>query len=80
MQNIHCAFASANTAIVEVAPDFGPLHSEVMGESFRMRNGEILPPESPGLGISLDQETLEKYPFVSGSGEFNSVPGKVMED
>ena len=32
----------------------------------------------PGLGIVLTDEIKAKYPFVPGSGEFNSVPGKVL--
>jgi galactonate dehydratase len=79
MQNIHVAFACANTRIVEVAPAFGPLHSEMMGDSFRMKEGRLYPPQSPGLGITVSEELKRQYPFVPGSGEFVSVPGKVME-
>lgn len=78
MQNIHCGFASANTAILEVAPAYGPLHSEVIGDSLILKDGYILPPEKPGLGIELTEETIKKYPFVRGTGEFNSVPGKIL--
>lgn len=80
MQNIHAGFASANCCILEVAPDYGPLHSLVIGDSFRMKDGCVLPPESPGLGISLTDEIKKKYPFVPGSGEFVSVDGKVLVD
>jgi L-alanine-DL-glutamate epimerase-like enolase superfamily enzyme len=78
MQNIHCGFASANTAILEVAPAYGPLHSEVIGDSLILQNGYILPPEKPGLGITLTEATIRKFPFVRGTGEFNSVPGKIL--
>ena len=80
MQNVHTAFAAENTAILEVAPSYGPLHSEIIGESFIMKDGYIYPPEKPGLGIELSDKTKEKYPFVPGSGEFNSVPGKRLMD
>jgi L-alanine-DL-glutamate epimerase-like enolase superfamily enzyme len=49
-----------------------------MGDSFRMKDGRILPPQTPGLGISLNEETRRRFPFVPGSGEFNSVPGKML--
>ena len=75
MQNVHCAFASANTLAVEVAPAWGPLHSEIMTDSFVMQDGMILPPEKPGLGIALSDETRKRYPFIPGSGEFTGVPG-----
>ena len=80
LQNIHCAFAAENTVILEVPPAFGPLHGEIMGESFRMEKGMVYPPEKPGLGMELTEEVIQRFPFVPGSGEFNSVPGKVMNE
>ena len=80
MQNIHAAFAAPNTVICEIPPAFGPLHSEIVGDSFVMRDGRVLPPETPGLGVTLSAEVRERYPFVPGSGEFNSVPGKELTD
>jgi len=80
MQNIHVAFACRNTVIVEVAPDYGPLHREILDGSFVMEEGSVLPPERPGLGIVLTQGIKSRYPFVPGSGEFNSVPGKILVD
>jgi len=80
MQNIHVAFACANTTIVEVPPDYGPLHSEIVGDSFQMRDGFVLAPELPGLGIVLSDETKSRFPFKPGSGEFNDVPGKNLAE
>lgn len=80
MQNIHCGFACANTLILEIPPAFGPLHREVVGDSFIMRDGMILPPQTPGLGIQLTDDIKNRFPFVPGSGEFNSVPGKILKD
>lgn len=80
MQNIHCGFACANTAILEIPPAFAGLHSEIIDGSFHMENGNILPPDQPGLGIRLTDDIKNRYPFVPGSGEFNSVPGKVLKD
>ena len=80
MQNVHAGFACENTRILEVPPAYGPLHQEIMADSFQMRNGYVLPPDKPGLGIELPERTKEKFPFVPGSGEFNSVPGKILEE
>lgn len=80
MQNIHCGFAAANTCILEVAPDFAGLHSDILDGSFVMRDGFVLPPDRPGLGIVLTDEIKARYPFQPGSGEFNSVPGKILRD
>jgi L-alanine-DL-glutamate epimerase-like enolase superfamily enzyme len=80
MQNLHCGFACANTMILETAPLCG-LHGEtIIDGAFVMKDGMALPPQHPGLGIVLTEETKRRYPFVSGSGEFNSVPGKVLKD
>lgn len=78
MQNIHCGFACPNTSILEIAPAYGPLHSEVIGDNLQIKDGYVLPPEMPGLGIRLTDETIRKFPFVPGTGEFNSVPGKIL--
>ncbi|NUQ64504.1 MAG: mandelate racemase/muconate lactonizing enzyme family protein [Pirellulales bacterium] len=80
MQNLHCGFACPNTVILEIAPAFGGLHSDVLDGAFVMEDGMALPPEKPGLGIALTEEIKNRYPFVPGSGEFNSVPGKVLTD
>jgi L-alanine-DL-glutamate epimerase-like enolase superfamily enzyme len=79
MQNLHAGLAAPNTAIIEIPPAPGPLHTELWGDSFVMRDGYVLPPEQPGLGVRLTDAIKAKYPFVPGSGEFNSVPGKVLE-
>jgi galactonate dehydratase len=79
MQNLHAGFAAPNTAILEVPPAAGPLHTELWGDAFVMRDGYVLPPEQPGLGVRLTDEIKARYPFVPGSGEFNSVPGKLLE-
>lgn len=80
MQNVHAGFACKNTLILEIPPAYGPLHSEIIGDSLVMRDGRILRPDRPGLGIGLTAETKARFPFVPGSGEFNSVPGKVLID
>jgi galactonate dehydratase len=80
MQNIHCAFACVNTAVCEILPALGPLHTEIAGDSFVFDGGMVLPPQKPGLGIVLTDAIKQRYPFVPGSGEFNSVPGKVLVD
>jgi len=80
LQNVHVGFAAPNTTILELPPDYGPLHAELMGDSLRFRDGHVYPPETPGLGIVLSEATRRRFPFVPGSGEFNSVPGKLLTD
>jgi L-alanine-DL-glutamate epimerase-like enolase superfamily enzyme len=78
MQNVHTGFAAANTCILEIAPDYAGLHSEVIDGGLMIRDGHVLPPDRPGLGVVLTDEIKRRYPFQSGSGEFNSVPGKIL--
>lgn len=79
MQNVHAGFACANTVILEVAPQYADLHSEVIGDSLVIRDGRVLPPQTPGLGITLSADLKARFPFVPDSGEYNSVPGKVLK-
>jgi len=76
MENIHAAFSTPNMAILELPPLAGPLHTEVYADGYRFEDGFVLAPETPGLGIRLTDDLKTKYPFIRGSGEWNSVPGK----
>ncbi len=80
MQNVHAGFAAANTCILEIPPDYAGLHSEVIEGGLVIKDGYVLPPDRPGLGVVLTDETKRRYPFQPGSGEFNSVPGKILKD
>ena len=80
MQNVHAGFAAPNTRILEIAPDYAGLHSEVIDGGLIIKDGYVLPPDRPGLGIVLTDETRRRYPFQPGSGEFNSVPGHILKD
>tara|TARA_B110000483_G_C18188410_1_gene539926 strand:- start:1140 stop:2363 length:1224 start_codon:yes stop_codon:yes gene_type:complete len=80
MQNVHAGFAAANTCMLEIAPDYAGLHSEIIDGGLIIKDGHVLPPDRPGLGIILTDEIKARYPFQRGSGEFNSVPGKILTD
>jgi galactonate dehydratase len=78
MQNVHAGFAAENTTMLEIPPDYAGLHSEMIDGGLVIKDGYVLPPHRPGLGIVLTDDTRRRYPFQPGSGEFNSVPGKVL--
>lgn len=80
MQNVHVGFACGNTRILELPPDPGPLHTEMYRQTLRFDGGRVLPPETPGLGITLDAATKARYPYIPGSGEIVGVPGKTQND
>jgi len=78
MQNIHAGFATPNLCILEMPPAYGGLHTDVIDGGLVVKDGYVLPPDRPGLGIVLTDEIKRRYPFVPGSGEFNGVPGKIL--
>jgi L-alanine-DL-glutamate epimerase-like enolase superfamily enzyme len=80
MQNVHAGFAAGNTCILEIPPDYAGLHSEMIDGGLVIKDGYVLPPERAGLGVVLTDEIRRRYPFKPGSGEFNSVPGKILKD
>lgn len=88
--NLHAAFASRNTATCEMAaynparPELNthivaPLLTELWIEPPVIENGRIRLADTPGLGVRLPDGFLERYPFEPGSGEFNSVKGKILQ-
>ncbi len=78
MQNVHCGFSASNTCMLEMAPDYAGLHSDVIDGGLLLKEGYVLPPDRPGLGVILTDEIKARYPFQPGTGEFNSVPGKIL--
>ncbi len=80
MQNIHAGFAAPNTCMLEMPPNYAGLHSDVIDGGLVLKDGHVLPPERPGFGVVLTDEIKRRYPFKPGSGEFNSVPGKILRD
>ncbi|OYO05486.1 mandelate racemase/muconate lactonizing enzyme family protein [Enemella evansiae] len=78
MQNVHCAFACANTLIVELLPDAGPLHTRLWGDQLVIEDGQLLPPTAPGFGVRVDDRLLADFPYRKGHEEFVSMPGKVL--
>lgn len=78
LQNVHAAFAVPNTAIVELPPAAGPLHTELWGDALALVDGRVRRPDQPGLGVRLTDELKQSFPFRPGMEEFSSVPGKLM--
>lgn len=87
--NMHAAFACRNTSVVELAafnpsrPELNthmeaPLLTELWVEPPVLKNGRLTLSDAPGLGVRLPEGFLERYPFQPGSGEFNSVKGKML--
>ncbi len=64
--SVHLSAAIENCIVMELDYTYNPLREELLREPFRVKDGFLLPPEKPGLGIELDQSALERFAF-SGS-------------
>lgn len=68
MANLHWAFTRPSVFIHEY-PTWGfPLRDELLAEPLAIKDGRILPPTAPGLGVELRQDVRERYPWRGGTG------------
>lgn len=66
--NYHLAFATPGCRILEY-PTWGfPLSDALFVEPLRIRDGQIEPPTSPGLGVELTDEARRRYAFRPQGG------------
>ena len=43
-----------------------PLSDEILKEKPEIRNGYLIVPDAPGLGIEVNEEVIDNYPFIKG--------------
>ena len=61
--NIQLGTCSPNFLIQESIETFGGFHEEIVKSPIQWEDGYIIPPTEPGLGIELNEEIVEKYPY-----------------
>lgn len=61
--NIHISTCSPNFLIQECIETLGGFHAELLKEPLRWEEGYIIPPTRPGLGVELDEEVINRYPY-----------------
>ena len=64
--SVHLSAALKDCIVMELDYTYNPLREELLREPFKVENGYLFPPETPGLGIELNQEALQRFAF-SGS-------------
>jgi D-galactarolactone cycloisomerase len=64
--SIHLSAALENAIVMELDYTYNPLREELLREPFALRNGCLIPPDQPGLGIELAPQALRSFAF-SGS-------------
>ncbi|MCM3759992.1 mandelate racemase/muconate lactonizing enzyme family protein [Alkalihalobacillus oceani] len=59
--NLHFIASTANAHLLELDRNENPLRDELIHHSLIHENGRIKLPDSPGLGIELNEEVIRKY-------------------
>lgn len=70
--NLHVSLASRNVDLLEVdGAEWQPMRDELLHEpifdtSTCLTNGMLAAPDKPGLGISVNEDIFERYPYKRG--------------
>jgi len=59
--SVHLAAASPNQAVMEFWYGANPLGGAILRSPFRIEHGYFWVPEGPGLGITINEEALQRY-------------------
>jgi galactonate dehydratase len=63
--NVHFAASTQNFLVLEYHPDDQGLRRDLVDEPMKLVDGYLELPERPGLGLDLNWELLDKYPYQS---------------
>lgn len=59
--SLHAVANQPNTDLIEFSEQGSPLNRSLVRPAFRAVDGYVTVPETPGLGVELDEETLARY-------------------
>jgi 2-dehydro-3-deoxyphosphogalactonate aldolase len=62
--NIQISTCSPNFLILESIQTFGGFHAEILKRPIRWEAGYVIPPDSPGLGVELDEAVARAHPYA----------------
>ena len=43
-----------------------PLAAEILQDPLQIEHGDLIVPRTPGLGVSVDESVVERYPWIPG--------------
>jgi D-galactarolactone cycloisomerase len=66
--SLHLSAALPECGVMELDYTYNPLREELLRERLEVRQGFMVPPDKPGLGVELDRKALDKFAF-SGAEE-----------
>ncbi|MEM9903015.1 MAG: mandelate racemase/muconate lactonizing enzyme family protein [Pseudomonadota bacterium] len=61
--NVHLATTCPNLLLVETIGTGGDFHRALIGDAIRFEMGHLLPPETPGLGVEINEAVARAHPF-----------------
>ena len=61
--NIQISTCSPNFLILEGIKDWKGFYSEIIKDPIEWKEGYVIPPKKPGLGVELKEEILDKYKY-----------------
>jgi len=65
MASLHVCMAAPNATILEIGSGQLSFWSDLFcGGAVRFENGYALPPDRPGLGITIDEAVAAKRPYM----------------
>lgn len=62
--NIQLATALPNLLIAETIQTGGPYHRALIGDTIRFDDGFLIPPDTPGLGIQVNEDLARANPYT----------------
>lgn len=62
--NIHLGVSTPNFLIQESIEQMGGFAAEILKMPLVWQDGFLLPPESPGLGVELDDDVIARHPYT----------------
>jgi L-alanine-DL-glutamate epimerase-like enolase superfamily enzyme len=67
MANGHLVAALPNPRVLELCMIQGPLTWEILKEKPAIKDGYLIFPDAPGLGVELADNLEEKFPYIEGN-------------
>ena len=61
--SLHLAAASDNVLLMELKPLPSPMQHELVRDPIEQRDGWVVPPDGPGLGVEVDEAVVRGYLF-----------------
>ena len=61
--NIQLSACIPNFLILESIQTWGGFHAEILKKPIRWEDGQVIPPDAPGLGVELDEAVAAKHPY-----------------